>query len=92
MLPVGLRSPPHALPRIARYDASLKEKPAMPSRRKLLSHSATVAALLDGSYPYFKPLYMVIGAQAGAETKRFAAYLQSAVGRAILRAHGHAPL
>ena len=52
----------------------------------------TVAALLDGSYPYFKSLYMIIGAQAGAETKRFAAYLQSAPGRALLRAHGHAPL
>ena len=52
----------------------------------------TVAALLDGSYPYFKSLYMIIGAQAGAESKRFAAYLQSAPGRALLRAHGHAPL
>ncbi len=52
----------------------------------------TVAALLDGSYPYFKPLYMIVSPQAGAETKRFAAYLQSAPGRALLRAHGHAPL
>ena len=52
----------------------------------------TVAALLDGSYPYFKALFMIVGPQAGAETKRFAAYLQSAPGRALLRAHGHAPL
>ena len=52
----------------------------------------TVAALLDGSYPYFKALFMIVGPQAGAETKRFAAYLQSAPGRAVLRAHGHAPL
>ena len=52
----------------------------------------TVAALLDGSYPYFKSLYMIVSPQAGAETKRFAAYLQSAPGRALLRAHGHAPL
>lgn len=52
----------------------------------------TVAAFLDGSYPYFKPLYMIIGVQAGAETTRFAAYLQSTPGRAMLRAHGHAPL
>lgn len=52
----------------------------------------TVAALVDGSYPYFKALFMIVGPQAGAETKRFAAYLQSASGRALLRAHGHAPL
>ncbi len=52
----------------------------------------TVAALLDGSYPYFKSLYVLVSAQAGADTKRFAAYLQSAPGRALLRANGHAPL
>ena len=51
----------------------------------------TVAALVDGSYPYFKPLYLIVNPQAALDTKRFAAFVQSAPGRALLRAHGHAP-
>ena len=51
----------------------------------------TVAALADGSYPYFKPLYLIVNPQAALDTKRFAVFVQSAPGRALLRAHGHAP-
>lgn len=51
----------------------------------------TVAALVDGSYPYFKPLYLIVNPQAALDTKRFAVFVQSAPGRALLRAHGHAP-
>ena len=51
----------------------------------------TVAALVDSSYPYFKPLYLIVNPQAALDTKRFAAFVQSAPGRALLRAHGHAP-
>lgn len=51
----------------------------------------SVANLLNGSYPYFKPLYLIVGPDAGAHTKLFASFVQSAEGRALLRAHGHAP-
>ena len=51
----------------------------------------TVAHLLDGSYPYQKPLYLIVNPQAGLDTKRFTAFVQSAPGRALLRAHGHVP-
>lgn len=51
----------------------------------------TVENLLNGSYPYFKPLYLIVSAAADANTKRFAAFVQSAEGRALLRANGHAP-
>jgi phosphate transport system substrate-binding protein len=51
----------------------------------------TVANLIDGSYPYYKPLYLIVGANAGQSTKLFAAFVQSEPGRALLRAHGHAP-
>lgn len=51
----------------------------------------TVAHVLDGSYPFHKPLYLIVNPQAALDTKRFAAFVQSAPGRALLRAHGHAP-
>ena len=52
---------------------------------------ATVAHLIDGSYPYYKPLYLIVSASAGQNTKMFATFVQSEPGRALLRAHGHAP-
>ena len=52
---------------------------------------ATVANLIDGSYPYYKPLYLIVSASAGQNTKMFATFVQSEPGRALLRAHGHAP-
>lgn len=51
----------------------------------------TVANLSNGSYPYFKPLYLIVAANAGPDTKMFATFVQSAEGRALLRANGHAP-
>ena len=51
----------------------------------------TVARVLDGSYPFHKSLYLIVNPQAALDTKRFAAFAQSAPGRALLRAHGHAP-
>ena len=51
----------------------------------------TVAHLIDGSYPYYKPLYLIVSARAGQHTKLFAEFVQSEPGRALLRAHGHVP-
>lgn len=51
----------------------------------------SVANLVNGSYPHFKPLYLIVGPNAGPNTRLFAAFVQSAEGRALLRAHGHAP-
>lgn len=51
----------------------------------------TVAHLIDGSYPYYKPLYLIARAAAGDNTRRFAAFVRSTQGRALLRANGHAP-
>lgn len=51
----------------------------------------SVASLIDGSYPYYKSLWMIVGANAGAQTKLFAGFVQSAPGQAVLRACGHAP-
>lgn len=51
----------------------------------------TVASLQDGSYPYYKPLYLIVGANPGPQTKQFAAFVRSAAGQALLRAHGHWP-
>ena len=52
----------------------------------------TVANLANGTYPYQKSLYLVISADAGGNTQLFTAFVQSAAGRALLRAHGHAPV
>ena len=51
----------------------------------------SVASLLDGSYPYYKSLWMIVGTNAGAQTKLFAGFVQSGPGQAVLRAYGHAP-
>jgi phosphate transport system substrate-binding protein len=52
---------------------------------------ATVAALMDGRYPYFKSLYLIYSRDASEGTRRFIAFVQSAPAKALLRAHGHAP-
>ncbi len=52
---------------------------------------ATVAALLDGRYPHFKPLFLVLSLNAGEAARKFAAFVQSSEGKALLRANGHAP-
>ena len=51
----------------------------------------TVAHLVDGSYPHFKTLYMIVRADAGTNTNLFVAFVQSDEARAILRANGHLP-
>ena len=51
----------------------------------------SVDNLASGAYPYCKSLYLIVGPDAGPNTKRFAAFVQSSAGRAVLRAHGHAP-
>ena len=51
----------------------------------------TVANLINGSYPYYKQLYLIVSARASQHTKLFAEFVQSEPGRALLRAHGHAP-
>ena len=51
----------------------------------------SVDHLIDGSYPYYKSLYLIMSADAGTDTKMFAAFVRSAEGRALLRANGHAP-
>lgn len=48
-------------------------------------------SLADGSYPYYKTLYLIVGPNASAHTRAFAAYVQSAEGRALLQASGHLP-
>jgi phosphate transport system substrate-binding protein len=51
----------------------------------------SVDNLVSGAYPYHKALHLIVGAEAGANTKRFAAFVQSSAGQALLRANGHAP-
>ena len=51
----------------------------------------TVANLSNGSYPYYKKLYLVISSRAGPHTKAFAEFVKSEQGRALLQAHGHLP-
>ena len=51
----------------------------------------TVAHLVDGSYPWYKSLYLLTRADAGVNTRLFIAFVQSAQGRALLQASGHAP-
>jgi phosphate transport system substrate-binding protein len=51
----------------------------------------SVDNLVSGAYPYHKALHLIVGADAGPNTKRFAAFVQSSAGQALLRANGHAP-
>jgi phosphate transport system substrate-binding protein len=45
----------------------------------------------DGSYPYFKPLFIVTGPKTPAAAQRFAAFMRSAAGRKILAQSGYGP-
>ena len=49
----------------------------------------SVANLANGSYPFHKPLYLIVRKNAGASTQRFAVFVGSPAGQAMLRAHGH---
>jgi len=49
----------------------------------------SLQAYADGRYPYAKVLYLVIGANPSAETRRFADFLRSPAGRAILRRNAY---
>jgi phosphate transport system substrate-binding protein len=65
-------------------------------KRKLVALSIdnkvpSVENLVSGAYPYHKALYLIVGADAGPHAKRFAAFVQSPAGQALLRANGHAP-
>jgi phosphate transport system substrate-binding protein len=51
----------------------------------------SVDNLASGAYPYHKSLFLIVDPDAGPNTKRFAAFVQSPAGRALLRAHGHLP-
>jgi phosphate transport system substrate-binding protein len=51
----------------------------------------SVAHLIDGSYPYYKTLYLIASPNAGPNARLFAAFVQSSEGRALLRSHGHLP-
>lgn len=49
----------------------------------------SLQAFADGRYPYAKALYLVMAAHPSDEARRFAAFLRSAAGRAILRRNGY---
>jgi phosphate transport system substrate-binding protein len=51
----------------------------------------SVDNLASGAYPHHKALHLIVGANAGANTKRFVAFVQSSAGKALLRANGHVP-
>ena len=54
-------------------------------------HVPTAAALASGQYPHFKPLYLIVRANADVRTQRFVDFLLSDAGQAVLAAHGHLP-
>lgn len=47
-------------------------------------------AIADGSYPYFKRLFIVVGPKTPASAQRFAAFVRSPAAREILARTGHA--
>lgn len=49
----------------------------------------SLQAYADGRYPYAKTLYLVMSARPSEETRRFADFLRSPAGRAILRRNGY---
>ncbi len=51
----------------------------------------SVDNLVSGAYPYYKPLFLIVGPEASSHAKRFASFVQSNAGQAVLRANGHAP-
>lgn len=51
----------------------------------------STAALASGQYPHFKPLVLIVRANADTRTSRFIDFLLSEAGQAVLAAHGHLP-
>jgi phosphate transport system substrate-binding protein len=51
----------------------------------------SVDNLASGAYPHYKALHFIVGADAGPNTKRFVAFVQSTAGKTLLRANGHVP-
>lgn len=51
----------------------------------------TPETLTDGSYPYFKPLFIVTGPKTSAAAQEFVAFVRSATGREILARSGYVP-
>ena len=49
----------------------------------------SVANLANGSYPYFKSLFVIVGPKSGANAQKFVAFIQSTAGRELLSTHGH---
>lgn len=49
----------------------------------------SVANLANGSYPYFKSLFVIVGLKSGPNAQKFVAFIQSTAGRELLSAHGH---
>ena len=52
----------------------------------------SVAALMRGSYPYFKPLYLITPQNPSGPARAFAAFIQSRQGARILSDNGYLPL
>lgn len=52
----------------------------------------SVAALMRGSYPYFKPLYLIMPQNPSGPARAFAAFIQSRQGTRILSDNGYLPL
>jgi len=66
----------------------LTEKRAMKALR-LNGVEPSPATLADGSYPYFKPLFIVTGPKTPAAAEALVAFVQSADGRRILARSGY---
>ena len=49
----------------------------------------SVANLANGSYPYYKSLFVIVGPKSGPNAQKFLAFVQSAAGRELLSANGH---
>lgn len=49
----------------------------------------TLHGVADGSYPYWKPFYMILGAQPSEAARRFAAFVRSPLGAKLLTQSGH---
>ena len=49
----------------------------------------SVANLANGSYPYFKSLFVIVGPKSGPNAQKFIAFIQSPAGRELLATHGH---
>lgn len=52
----------------------------------------SVAALANGSYPFFKPLYVVLSQNPSEAARGFLVFIQSGQGARILSANGYLPL